>query len=144
MYSCTIILASTSRASAHRLSGFASIGATDEDHSGATGGRGLSPTPLFKSCSAEASSPTLCKTLEPVTGPTGPALENEMMLPAVLDLRTAPWLLHGGFRAGEACRRPRQTPRVASQSAARRPRARKAGRRVGACPAHGPQSVRHK
>ena len=34
-------------------------------------------------------------TLEPVTGATGPALKNEMMLPAVLD----PWAWHALFEA---------------------------------------------
>ena len=34
--------------------------------------------------------PDPLQTLEPVTGPTGPALKNEMMLPAVLD----PWARH--------------------------------------------------
>ena len=31
--------------------------------------------------------PDPLQTLEPVTGPSGPALKNEMMLPAILD----PW-----------------------------------------------------
>lgn len=34
--------------------------------------------------------PDPLQTLEPVTGPAGPALKNEMMLPAVLD----PWAAH--------------------------------------------------
>ncbi len=34
--------------------------------------------------------PDPLQTLEPVTGPTGPALKNEMMLPAILD----PWAAH--------------------------------------------------
>ncbi|OHE82737.1 MAG: electron transfer flavoprotein subunit beta [Verrucomicrobia bacterium GWF2_62_7] len=39
--------------------------------------------------------PDPLQTLEPVTGPTGPALKNEMMLPAVLD----PWAGHALFEA---------------------------------------------
>ncbi|MDQ8153697.1 MAG: electron transfer flavoprotein subunit beta [Gemmatimonadota bacterium] len=39
--------------------------------------------------------PDLLQTLEPVAGPTGPALKNEMMLPAVLD----PWAGHALFEA---------------------------------------------
>ncbi|MBI4024787.1 MAG: electron transfer flavoprotein subunit beta [Verrucomicrobia bacterium] len=39
--------------------------------------------------------PDPLQTLEPVTGPTGPALKNEMMLPAVLD----PWAGHSLFEA---------------------------------------------
>jgi electron transfer flavoprotein beta subunit len=39
--------------------------------------------------------PDPLQTLEPVTGPTGPALKNEMMLPAVLD----PWAEHALFEA---------------------------------------------
>jgi electron transfer flavoprotein beta subunit len=39
--------------------------------------------------------PDPLQTLEPVTGPTGPALKNEMMLPAVLD----PWAWHSLFEA---------------------------------------------
>ena len=39
--------------------------------------------------------PDLLQTLEPVQGPTGPALKNEMMLPAVLD----PWAAHALFEA---------------------------------------------
>jgi len=34
--------------------------------------------------------PDLSQTLEPVASPSGPALKNEMMLPAVLD----PWASH--------------------------------------------------
>ncbi len=40
--------------------------------------------------------PDPLQTLEPVTGPAGPALKNEMMLPAVLD----PWAWHSLFEAG--------------------------------------------
>lgn len=39
--------------------------------------------------------PDPLQTLEPVTGPSGPALKNEMMLPAVLD----PWAGHALFEA---------------------------------------------
>ena len=39
--------------------------------------------------------PDPLQTLEPVTGPTGPALKNEMMLPAVLDL----WAGHALYEA---------------------------------------------
>ena len=39
--------------------------------------------------------PDPLQTLEPVTGPGGPALKNEMMLPAVLD----PWAAHALFEA---------------------------------------------
>ena len=39
--------------------------------------------------------PDPLKTIEPVTGPTGPVLKNEMMLPAVLD----PWAWHALFEA---------------------------------------------
>jgi len=39
--------------------------------------------------------PDPLQTLEPVSGPTGPALKNEMMLPAVLD----PWAAHALYEA---------------------------------------------
>jgi len=39
--------------------------------------------------------PDPLQTLEPITNPTGPALKNEMMLPAVLD----PWAAHALFEA---------------------------------------------
>jgi electron transfer flavoprotein beta subunit len=39
--------------------------------------------------------PDPLQTLEPVSGPTGPALKNEMMLPSVLD----PWAWHALFEA---------------------------------------------
>ena len=39
--------------------------------------------------------PDPLQTLEPVAGPTGPALKNEMMLPAVLD----PWAAHALYEA---------------------------------------------
>jgi electron transfer flavoprotein beta subunit len=39
--------------------------------------------------------PDPLQTLEPVSGPAGPALKNEMMLPAVLD----PWAMHALFEA---------------------------------------------
>ena len=40
--------------------------------------------------------PDLLQTLEPVPGPAGPGLKNELMLPAVLD----PWAAHALFEAG--------------------------------------------
>jgi electron transfer flavoprotein beta subunit len=39
--------------------------------------------------------PDPLQTLEPISGPTGPALKNEMMLPAVLD----PWAAHSLYEA---------------------------------------------
>ena len=39
--------------------------------------------------------PDPLQTLEPVSGPTGPSLKNEMMLPAVLD----PWASHALYEA---------------------------------------------
>ena len=39
--------------------------------------------------------PDPLQTLEPVSGPQGPALKNEMMLPAVLD----PWAAHALYEA---------------------------------------------
>jgi len=39
--------------------------------------------------------PDPLQSLEPITSPTGPALKNEMMLPAVLD----PWAMHALFEA---------------------------------------------
>jgi electron transfer flavoprotein beta subunit len=47
--------------------------------------------------------PDPLQTLEPVSGPSGPSLKNEMMLPAVLD----PWAGHALF---EAARLARNTP----------------------------------
>ena len=44
--------------------------------------------------------PDPLQTLEPVTGPTGPALKNEMMLPAVLD----PWASHALYEAANLAR----------------------------------------
>ena len=41
--------------------------------------------------------PDPLQTLEPVAGPTGPALKNEMMLPAVLD----PWAGHALYEAAQ-------------------------------------------
>ena len=41
------------------------------------------------------------QTLEPITGPTGPALKNEMMLPAVLD----PWAGHALYEAAHLAQR---------------------------------------
>jgi len=45
--------------------------------------------------------PDPLQTLEPVTGPTGPALKNEMMLPAVLD----PWASHALYEAANLAKR---------------------------------------
>jgi len=45
--------------------------------------------------------PDPLQTLEPVTGPAGPALKNEMMLPAVLD----PWAGHALFEAASLAQR---------------------------------------
>ena len=45
--------------------------------------------------------PDPLQTLEPVQGPTGPALKNEMMLPAVLD----PWAGHALFEAAHLAAR---------------------------------------
>ncbi len=44
--------------------------------------------------------PDPLQTLEPVSGPTGPALKNEMMLPAVLD----PWASHALYEAADLAR----------------------------------------
>jgi electron transfer flavoprotein beta subunit len=44
--------------------------------------------------------PDPLQTLEPVSGPSGPALKNEMMLPAVLD----PWASHALFEAANLAR----------------------------------------
>jgi electron transfer flavoprotein beta subunit len=44
--------------------------------------------------------PNPLQTLEPVTGPQGPALKNEMMLPAVLD----PWASHALYEAAQIVR----------------------------------------
>jgi len=45
--------------------------------------------------------PDPLQTLEPVTGPAGPALKNEMMLPAVLD----PWAGHALYEAVDLAQR---------------------------------------
>jgi electron transfer flavoprotein beta subunit len=45
--------------------------------------------------------PDPLQTLEPLTGPGGPALKNEMMLPAVLD----PWAAHSLFEAASLARK---------------------------------------
>lgn len=45
--------------------------------------------------------PDPLQTLEPVTTPTGPALKNEMMLPAVLD----PWASHALYEAANLARK---------------------------------------
>jgi electron transfer flavoprotein beta subunit len=44
--------------------------------------------------------PDPLQTLEPVTGPSGPSLKNEMMLPAVLD----PWASHALYEAANLAR----------------------------------------
>lgn len=44
--------------------------------------------------------PDPLQTLEPIVGPSGPALKNEMMLPAVLD----PWAAHALFEAANLAR----------------------------------------
>src|SRR5664280_2574749 len=44
--------------------------------------------------------PDPLQTLEPITGPTGPALKNEMMLPAILD----PWASHALYEAARLAR----------------------------------------
>src|ERR1041385_169914 len=44
--------------------------------------------------------PDPLQTLEPVTGPAGPALKNELMLPAVLD----PWASHALYEAANLVR----------------------------------------
>src|SRR5271157_3663511 len=45
--------------------------------------------------------PDPLQTLEPMTGPTGPALKNEMLLPAVLD----PWAAHALYEAANLARK---------------------------------------
>jgi electron transfer flavoprotein beta subunit len=45
--------------------------------------------------------PDPLQTLEPVTGPAGPSLKNEMMLPAVLD----PWAAHALYEAANLARK---------------------------------------
>ena len=45
--------------------------------------------------------PDPLQTLEPVTGPAGPSLKNEMMLPAILD----PWAAHALFEAAHLAQR---------------------------------------
>ncbi len=45
--------------------------------------------------------PDPLQALEPVMGPTGPSLKNEMMLPAVLD----PWAWHALFEAADLAKR---------------------------------------
>ena len=47
--------------------------------------------------------PDPLQTLEPVTGPAGPALKNEMMLPAVLD----PWAGHALYEAANLAKNVR-------------------------------------
>lgn len=45
--------------------------------------------------------PDPLQTLEPITGPTGPALKNEMMLPAILD----PWASHALYEGANLVKR---------------------------------------
>ena len=45
--------------------------------------------------------PDPLQTLEPVQTPTGPALKNEMMLPAILD----PWAAHALYEAADLAAR---------------------------------------
>ena len=45
--------------------------------------------------------PDPLQTLEPVAGPAGPALKNEVMLPAVLD----PWAAHALYEAAHLARK---------------------------------------
>src|SRR5512147_2409186 len=45
--------------------------------------------------------PDPLQTLEPITGPTGPALKNELLLPAVLD----PWAAHALYEAANLAKR---------------------------------------
>jgi electron transfer flavoprotein beta subunit len=45
--------------------------------------------------------PDPLQTLEPIAGPQGPALKNELMLPAVLD----PWASHGLYEAAQLAKR---------------------------------------
>lgn len=53
----------------------------------------MNPTFHIVVCASVVPDPL--QTLEPVTGPAGPALKNEMMLPAVLD----PWAAHALYEA---------------------------------------------
>ena len=52
--------------------------------------------------------PDPLQTLEPVTGPNGPGLKNEMVLPAVLD----PWAASALYEAAQLW--PRRTPAASS------------------------------
>src|SRR5664279_5575394 len=45
--------------------------------------------------------PDPLQTLEPITGPTGPALKNEMMLPAILD----PWAAHALYEGANLAKK---------------------------------------
>ncbi len=49
--------------------------------------------------------PDPLQTLEPITGPAGPALKNEMMLPAVLD----PWAAHALYEAANLAKKVTDT-----------------------------------
>ena len=45
--------------------------------------------------------PDPLQTIEPITGATGPALKNEMMLPAILD----PWAAHALYEAANLAKK---------------------------------------
>ena len=57
-------------------------------------------TPTFQIVVCGSIVPDPLQTLEPVIGPAGPSLKNEMMLPAVLD----PWAGHALFEAAHLAR----------------------------------------
>ena len=60
--------------------------------------------------------PDPLQTLEPVTGPAGPALKNEMMLPAILD----PWASHALYEAANLTK-IRPAPKSGSSVSAPKP-----------------------
>ncbi len=60
--------------------------------------------------------PDPLQTLEPVASPTGPALKNEMMLPAVLD----PWAGHALYEAANLAKN-RPAAKSGSSASARKP-----------------------
>ncbi len=55
--------------------------------------------------------PDPLQTLEPVQTPTGPALKNEMMLPAVLD----PWAAHALYEAADLASKVAGSKRLAGE-----------------------------
>ena len=61
--------------------------------------------------------PDPLQTLEPVTGPAGPSLKNEMMLPAVLD----PWAGHALFEAANLAANTSGQQGLAGQPGRRKP-----------------------